>query len=111
MNPRDFQSSMLPRRRFIKTTAVTTAAFMAAPFVQASSSKRTLRTALIGTGWWGKNILKEAIASKRCKIIPLSDVDASVLEVAADQVNDLTGDTPKTYRDFRELLTKEKPEI
>ena len=33
------------------------------------------------------------------------------LEVAAEQVNDLSGDTPKTYSDYRELLEKEKPDI
>ena len=111
MNFPDFQSSVFPRRKFIKTTTVATAALMAAPFIRASEEKRTFRTALIGSGWWGKNILKEAISSKRCKICALSDVDASVLEIAADQVNDLTGNTPKTYPDFRELLVKEKPEI
>src|SRR6185369_14351955 len=102
---------MLARRRFIKTIVVTTSALMASPFIRGADSNRTFRTALIGTGWWGKNILKEAIASKRCKIVALSDVDASVLEIAADQVNDLTGSAPKTYGDYRELLEKEKPDI
>jgi predicted dehydrogenase len=102
---------MLPRRKFIKATAFATTAFMSAPFIRGSDEGRVFRTALIGTGWWGKNILKEAIASKRCKIVALADVDANVLEVAADQVNDLAGNTPKTYGDFRELLAKEKPEV
>jgi hypothetical protein len=38
-------------------------------------------------------------------------VDATALEVAADQVNGLSGDTPKTYKDYRELLAREKPDI
>ena len=65
----------------------------------------------MGSGWWGKTVLKEAIASGQCKVVALCDVDASALEVAADQVTDLNGDTPKTYLDYRELLEKEKPEI
>jgi predicted dehydrogenase len=44
-------------------------------------------------------------------VVALCDVDAQTLEVAADQVNDLTGGKPKTYKDYRELLEKEKPEI
>ena len=86
------------------------AALAAAPYVHASSG-RQLKTALIGSGWWGKNILKEAIAAGRSKVVALCDVDAQTLEVAADQVNDLTGGKPKTYKDYRELLQKEKPEI
>src|SRR5436190_14543486 len=100
----------MKRREFFRLAAAGSTAALAAPYVLAQN-ERTYRTALIGTGWWGKNILKEAIASKRCRVVGLADVDSSVLEVAADQVNDLTGSTPKTYRDYRELLQKEKPEI
>jgi predicted dehydrogenase len=98
------------RRHFIKTTATASLAFNAVPLLGAESDHK-FRTALIGSGWWGKNILKEAMASGRAKVVALCDVAESVLEVAAEQVNDLSGDQPKTYRDFRELLEKEKPEI
>jgi predicted dehydrogenase len=94
----------LTRRQFI-------AAGAAAPFVIAAHPHRKYRTALIGSGWWGKNILKEAMESGKCKVVALGDVDATTLEAAADQVKELSGDSPKTYGDFRELLEKEKPEI
>src|SRR5687767_5998242 len=100
----------MKRRNFLRMAALAGTGVLAAPYVHAQG-ERTFRTALIGCGWWGKNILKEAIASKRCQVIALADVDASVLEIAADQVNDLTGSTPKTYGDFRELFAKEKPDI
>src|SRR4030095_3140938 len=100
-----------PRRSFLRTTALGTMAFAAAPFIRAQSPGKKFRTALIGAGWWGKNILKEAAGSGRCKIVALADVDATTLEIAAEQVNDLCGDTPKTYKDYRELLSKEKPDI
>lgn len=87
------------------------AALVAAPYVRAADPCRQLKTALIGSGWWGKNILREAIAAGRSKVVALCDVDAQALEVAADQVNDLTGGRPKTYKDYRDLLEKEKPEI
>jgi predicted dehydrogenase len=101
----------MQRRAFLKTTA--SGLFLAsAPFVlgQAPPDKK-YRTALIGCGWWGKNILKEAAASKRVKIVGLCDADANVAEVAADQVNDWSGDSPKTYKFHQELLEKEKPEL
>jgi predicted dehydrogenase len=77
----------------------------------AADPGRKYRTALIGSGWWGKNILKEAMASERVKVVALCDADGNTLEVAAERVNDLSGDRPKAYKDFRELLEKEKPEI
>ncbi len=101
----------LSRRRFLHTGALSAAALSAGPFIRAAEPGRLYKTALIGTGWWGKNILREALASGRCKEVSLCDVDASTLEVAADQVSDLTGSQPKTYKDYRELLEKEKPEL
>jgi predicted dehydrogenase len=98
------------RREFIKAAAVAAVSFNAVPLLGAEPDRK-YRTALIGSGWWGKNILKEAIKSGRIKTIAVCDVDGHAAEVAADQVNDLSGDQPKTYKDYRELLEKEKPEI
>jgi predicted dehydrogenase len=94
----------LGRREFL-------AAGAAVPFIRAGGQDRKLRTALIGSGWWGKNILKEAIAAGRARVAALCDVDARALEVAAGQVKGLSGDEPKTYPDYREMLEKEKPEV
>jgi predicted dehydrogenase len=102
----------LTRRKFIaNSTVLATATLTHGPFIRAADADRKYRTALIGSGWWGKNILKEAMASGRCKVVALGDVDEMTREVAAEQVKDLSGDQPKTYKDFRELLAKEKPEI
>src|SRR6185437_3908327 len=98
------------RRQFIQTAAAAGAA-LSAPFILGAHRDQKFRTALIGCGWWGKNVLHEAMASGRCKVTALCDVDPSKLEVTGDQVNDQTGDTPKPYKDFRELLDKEKPEV
>ena len=99
------------RRRFIRNTAFAGATLSAAPFLRAADPAKKFRTALIGCGWWGKNILREAITSGRVKIVGLCDVDSSTRTVAAEQVTDLNGDAPKVYNDFRGLLEKEKPEI
>ena len=101
----------ISRRQFIRGAAAAGSWYTAAPFLRAADSGKKFRAALIGCGWWGKNILKEAIASGRIKVVGLCDVDTNTRDVAAEQVTDLNGDQPKTYNDFRELLEKEKPEI
>src|SRR5437762_14024 len=98
------------RRRFLKRVAVGGVAIHA-PVIFGQSSERKPRTALIGSGWWGKNILQEAMASGRCRIVALCDADSTTLELATEQVTDRSGDNPKSYADYRELLDKEKPDI
>lgn len=101
----------LNRRQFIHTTAATGLALSGVPFIHAAPKAKQYRTALIGSGWWGMNILKEALAGGQCQAVALCDVDQDALELAAEEVNDLAGNTPKTYGDFRELLDKEKIDI
>ncbi len=81
-----------------------------APYLKAAAPTK-YRTALIGCGWWGMNILREAMAADRAKVVGLSDVYERPLLVSQDEVNQLTGDTPNIYKDYRELLKKERPEI
>lgn len=100
----------IQRRTFIKSAAVASAA-LGCPFVHARSKGKRYRTALIGAGWWGMNILTEAMASGTVQVVALCDVDQDKLEIGAEQVEDLSGDQPKTYTDFRELLEKEQIEI
>lgn len=103
---------MPTRRQFLTTSAATASALaFGAPFVKASGKARKYRTALIGTGWWGMNILRDAVAAGQSKVVGLCDVDGSQLEVAADELAGLTADAPKQYRDYREMLEKENVEI
>src|ERR1043166_2721321 len=97
----------LTRRDFMAATIP----LVAAPFVRTPARRDKFRTALIGSGWWGKNILKEAMEAGRAKVVALCDVDAGILGTAAEFVKNGNGDAPKTYPDYRELLEKEKPEI
>ena len=99
------------RRQFVRGSVAAGTLLAAAPFVRAADTGRKYRTALIGSGWWGMNILREAIASGRVKVVALCDVDSRVREVAAEQVKDLNGDEPKLHGDYREMLDREKPEL
>jgi len=97
------------RRHFLRSSAAAGLAVTAFPLLGAE--ERRYRTAIIGTGWWGMNILGEAMASKACKVVGMCDVDQRLLNPAWEKVQRLTGDSPQRYRDYRELLDREKPEI
>jgi predicted dehydrogenase len=99
----------LTRRQFLHAGG-TALALGVAPSLHAQSA-RTYRTALIGAGWWGMNIVTEAIASGKCKIVALCDVDENTRISSAEGIKDLSGVEPRQYQDFRDLLDKEKPEI
>jgi len=98
------------RRQFLQQAAV---ASVAAGTLQVHPQEvfRKYRTALIGCGWWGKNILREAIASKKVRITALCDVDRTQAQSAREMVHEQTGDLPNLYEDYRELLQRERPEI
>ncbi|MBT5705221.1 MAG: Gfo/Idh/MocA family oxidoreductase, partial [Verrucomicrobia bacterium] len=98
------------RRNFIKTASLASASLFPMPLLGAAPGKR-YRTALIGCGWWGTNILREAMASGQCKVVGLCDVYQRPLQVTADEVEGESGDQPEIFDDYRELLAKVRPEI
>jgi predicted dehydrogenase len=98
------------RRRFLAASAVAGMA-MAAPAIHGAQKNAKYRTALIGTGWWGMNILRTAIEAGESYAVALCDVDRNQLDPAAAEIEKLTGKSPKKYNDFRELLQREKPDI
>ncbi len=100
----------LNRRDFLKTSTMAGLTLGALPIL-GQGSGRKYRTALVGTGWWGMNILKCAMAARESQVVGLCDVDERMLNRALDDVRKLSGDQPRKYHDFRELLDREKPEI
>ncbi|MCP4891355.1 MAG: Gfo/Idh/MocA family oxidoreductase [Planctomycetaceae bacterium] len=100
----------MQRRTFLAGTAAAAAA-VSAPAIHAAAKNKQYRTALIGAGWWGMNILREALAAGQTKVVALADVDSDRLEINAEEVNDLSGETPAVYSDYRELFEKEDIEV
>jgi predicted dehydrogenase len=96
---------MTTRRLMIK------GALAGAPAFLYAQSARKYRTALIGSGWWGMNILGAAMESGSVSVVGMCDPDQNQLDPATAKVEQLTGDKPRKYRDYREMLAKEKPEI
>jgi len=85
--------------------------FLLATPLLAQPPGRKYKTALIGSGWWGMNILREALASGECTCVALADPDPNQIKVAQAELGKLTSDKPREYRDYRELLQKERPDI
>ena len=98
------------RRKFLKLSS-TGVLVSSMPVFPSFTKYAKYRTALVGSGWWGMNILREAIAAGESNVVALCDVDDRYLLPAAEEVNKLNGNRPKTYKDYREMLQKERPEI
>lgn len=101
----------LDRRGFLAKAGIAAGLVASGPYLKGLEKSGKYRTALIGAGWWGMNIAREAIASGHNMITSICDVDDRQLNPSADQLKELSGTAPKKYRDYRELLKKENPEI
>lgn len=97
------------RRDFLKASA--SASLFPTPLLGTTRKAAKYRTALIGCGWWGMNILREAMAAGESQVVALCDVDENMLNLAFAEVGKLAGDQPKKYKDYREMLKAEKPDI
>lgn len=100
----------ISRRGFLGSSSSVAMAW-AAPAVLGAEKEKKYRTALIGCGWWGGNILNCAIQAGRSEVVALCDVDQKHLDQRAEKVEQATGASAKKYKDYRELLDREKPEI
>ena len=74
------------RRQFLQSSLAASAAgdVLAAPAIRGQEKAKRYRTALVGTGWWGMNILGEAVASNACVVVGLCDVDENQLKAAPE---------------------------
>ncbi|GAB4000125.1 Gfo/Idh/MocA family oxidoreductase [Spirosoma daeguense] len=103
------------RSDFLKTSALASATLITDPvqvraFITRQPAKK-YRTALVGAGWWGNNILRAALQAGESKVVAICDVDTRQLQKTGEEIAKLTSDKPKQYRDYREMLNTEKPEI
>ena len=99
------------RRSFLKAATAAGVAMSGCTTLGAGKSGKRYRTALVGSGWWGMNVLHTAVEAGQSQVVALCDVDQRHLDDAATDINKRTGETPHKYKDYRDLLDKEKPEI
>ncbi|MDO4574717.1 MAG: Gfo/Idh/MocA family oxidoreductase [Planctomycetia bacterium] len=76
---------------------------------------KPLRAVLIGCGWYGKSDVFRLIqcGGEKISVVGLCDVDRRVLEEAGKLVaaRQVSGKVPNLYRDHREMLEREKPDV
>lgn len=104
----------IDRRSFIKKSSTASAAVMvSAPFVQHSFAKtnasEVLNIAVIGIRSRGKDHYRALAKIPNVKIAILCDIDQRLLPEAAEEVEKLTGNKPKTETEYRKVL--ENPDI
>ena len=102
------------RRRFIlDTSSVLAFAALNAGRFNFFSPAPTRRVAVIGTGWYGKSDLFRLMQVAAVDVVGLCDVDQQQLDKAADMVSQRQKNNkkPVLYRDYRKLLSEQKPEI
>ena len=61
------------RKDFLKTSALASAGILSRPFITYGKASK-YRVALIGCGWWGTNILREAVASGAVEVVAQSQM-------------------------------------
>lgn len=101
----------MKRRDFIRAAGASALALGVPYLAGAQGRDKKFKTAIIGSGWWGKVIGEMAMQSGTVDITSVCDVDQEMTDSAVKLVNEKSGLAPKAYRDFRELLQKEKPDI
>lgn len=90
------------RRKFLRQSAVASAAVMACPAILRSASPNSmLQVAAIGVGGMGGRTMDSVASHNKVKITALCDVDSNYLDQAAKKFPDAT-----QHRDYRELLAE-----
>lgn len=94
------------RRKFIKTSAIATAAIGTFPTIMnaCASPNEKIVVGLVGCLGMGFNDLKAFLKQKNVECGAMCDVDRNVLEERAAEVEKIQGKRPLLYDDFRELL-------
>jgi predicted dehydrogenase len=101
------------RRRFLQTAAsavaVSTLGADALDIVQA----KTRRVGLIGAGWYGKSDTWRLIQVAPVEVVSLCDPDRNMLAGAVEiaRARQPSGNTPRTYTDYREMLREKDLDI
>ena len=104
----------LNRRRFLQGASATLAlTTLGAHGMEIIHPAKTLKVALIGTGWYGKSDLFRLIQVADVEVVALCDVDKNILDAAAKLVSQRqkSGNTPKLYGDYRKLLSENQLDI
>ncbi len=100
------------RRRFLQQSAAFGSMLFLPRLSLAQSASRKLQHACIGVGGMGSGDLNSILAGGNVEIVALCDVDPSNLARAVEHLKtEYKIESVRTYRDWRELLSKEGDKI
>jgi predicted dehydrogenase len=101
------------RRDFVYSSTALAALATLSTRAYATTADRPRRVALIGPGWYGKCDLLQLLNVEPVEVVGLADVDSKMLEEAVELVasRQASGKRPAAYKDYRELLSKQQPDI
>jgi predicted dehydrogenase len=92
----------MDRRNFLKSSAITAGSLIIPFSLQAKDEK--IKLAIVGTGWWGTDILLRAtISSGLFDIIGLCDVNSVLLNNAAEVVMKSGASKPALFSSYKEM--------
>ena len=100
---------MRSRRRFLRDSSLVAGGALAFPGVLSGVTPRVapsdrVRVGVIGCNGMGNADIRSMLKVAEVECAALCDVDESVLETRADEIEELTGTRPATVADFRRLL-------
>ena len=95
------------RRQFLATGSIALALPALGRLAPAFADTR-LRVGLVGTGWYGKSALFRLLQVAPVEVVSLCDVDAVMLQAAADAVavRQASRKRPRTWSDYRKMLAE-----
>ncbi len=102
------------RRLFLKGASASLAlTALNASGMNMTNPPKTLRVALIGTGWYGKNDLFRLIQVAPVSVVALCDVDKNQLSQAANMVSkrQKSGKMPRLYNNYQKMLSENELDI
>ncbi len=90
------------RREFVISSSLASGALFA-PF-SIFGKEQKLNVGIVGTGWWGTDLLMPALLkSGHFEIIGLCDVDSAHLDNAAKKLSETSSFKAKLFKDYRDL--------
>ena len=108
------------RRKFIRNTAMGTAAvsmggilpgFSAKSYASIMGANEHFNVAVMGVNSRGNALAKNFAQQENCSVVGICDVDSRAMEKTIGQVNEIQGSSPKPYGDFRKALEQKSIDI
>ncbi|MBW7992765.1 MAG: Gfo/Idh/MocA family oxidoreductase [Planctomycetes bacterium] len=93
------------RRKFIGATVAGTVGMTTMLYGGSEAGKAKLKVGLIGCGGYGMADVRAAFKVGGVEVIAICDIDSEHLKSSADKIEQTQGSRPKTFKQYKELLS------